>query len=95
VSHEIHRVVGFEKVAPFTLEVRFEDDREQVIDFSSVLTGEIYGPLADTVFFDRVALDEEIGTLVWPNDADFDPDTLYRWAEVGPRLATLAAGWAT
>ena len=89
MTHEIHRVVGFEKVAPFTLRVRFEDDCERTIDFSSVLAGELYGPLGKTAFFDRVVLDEEVGTLVWPNDADFDPQTLYHWDEHGSQLAAM------
>lgn len=93
MAHEIHRVVGFEKVAPFTLRVRFEDDTEQVIDFRPVLRGSIYAPLRDPAYFDRVTLDEEVGTLTWPNGADFDPATLHDWPRYGPELAALARSW--
>ncbi len=92
--HEIHTVTAFQKVRPFTLCVRFEDGAERVIDFRPVLAGEIFEPLRDAEYFDRVALDEEIGTLTWPNGADFDPVTLYHWPRYGPELAALAASWS-
>lgn len=58
-----------------------------------VLSGQMFGPLADLRMFDQVRLDEESGTLVWPNGADFDPATLHDWPEEGPRLAELARSW--
>ena len=91
MEHPIHRVESFERVAPFTLRIRFEDDSFQLIDFRPVLKGELYGPLDNRALFDQVAIDSEVCTLVWPNGADFDPDTLYRWPEDGPKLAALAA----
>ena len=93
MAHEIHTVTGFEKVAPFTLHVRFEDGSSQVIDFRPVLHGEIFGPLRDSEFFDRVRLDDESGTLTWPNGADFEPATLHDWPRFGPQLAALADTW--
>jgi hypothetical protein len=91
--HGIHRVTGFERVGPFILRVRFEDGTSQSIDFRPVLHGEIYGPLRDPRFFDQVRLDEEAGTLTWPNGADFEPGTLYDWQTWGPELAALAKTW--
>ena len=73
MSHEIHRVVAFEKVGPLTLRVSFEDETSQVIDFQPVLKGELYRPLVDPSVFDQVLIDPEVHTLVWPNGADFDP----------------------
>lgn len=93
MAHEIHQVRHFEHVAPFTLLVRFEDRTERVIDFRPVLAGELYGPLADRDVFEKVRIDEEVHTLVWPTGADFDPATLYDWPKYGPRLAVLAKSW--
>jgi hypothetical protein len=33
----------------------------------------VFGPLQDLATFNAVELDQEIGTLTWPNGADFDP----------------------
>ena len=52
MTHAIHEVTGFEKVAPFTLRVSFEDGTAQVVDFRPVLAGEIFGPLADPEVFE-------------------------------------------
>ena len=93
MSHDICRVVAFEKVAPFTLKVAFDDGTSQVIDFRPVLKGEMYGPLNDPTLFDRVRIDLEGHTLVWPNGADFDPAMLHNWPESGPALKSLAEKW--
>jgi Protein of unknown function (DUF2442) len=93
MDHEIHRVVSFEKVAPFTLRVHFADGISQVIDFGPVLRGELYGPLQDSALFDRVQIDSEVHTLVWPNGADFDPAILHNWLEFVPALRALADKW--
>jgi len=93
MNHEIHRVVSFEKVAPFTLRVGFDNGTSQVIDFGPVLTGELYGPLQDPSFFHRVRIDSEVHTLIWPNGADFDPATLHNWPECAPTLKALAETW--
>jgi Protein of unknown function (DUF2442) len=93
MDHEIHRVVSFEKVAPFTLRVDFEDGTSQAIDFRPVLKGGLYEPLQDPSFFDRVQIDAEVHTLVWPNGADFDPATLHNWPEFAPALKALADNW--
>ena len=93
MRHEIHRVTAFESVSPFTLRVEFEDGTSQVIDFRPVLHGELYSPLQDQTFFDKVRIDPEAHTLVWPNGADFDPAILCRWPELGPELEALAKSW--
>ena len=95
MSHPIHRVTRFSIVAPYTLTVAFADGTEQRIDFRPVLYGPLFGPLQDLATFNAVRLDTEVGTLVWPNDADFDPATLHDWADVGEELARRARTWAT
>lgn len=93
MPHEIHRVTRFERLAPFTLRVEFEDSSSQVIDFRPVLVGELYGALSDPRVFDGVRLDGEVHTLVWPSGADFDPAILHNWPEAGPELAALSRSW--
>jgi len=91
MTHLICRVRGFEFVAPYTLRVSFDDSTEQVIDFEPVLRGELYGPLRDRWLFNRVALDNEGHTLVWPNGADFDPATLYQWPQCKADFIDMAS----
>ncbi len=90
MEHAIYRVVGFEEIEPYILLVRFDDGQEQRIDFSSVLVGELYGPLGDEKMFSQVQIDPEIHTLVWPNGADFDPETLHNWPEYVEGIRRLA-----
>lgn len=91
--HRIYRVRSFQKVAPYTLRVWFDDGIERTIDFRPILTGELYGPLRDASVFDRVRVDPEVHTLVWPNGADFDPATLHDWPEHVNDLTVRAREW--
>ncbi len=93
MQHELHRVTSFAIIGDTSLRVVFDDGSEQEIEFSPVLHGEIYGPLADPAFFAQVRLDEEVHTLVWPNGADFDPATLHNWPSVAAAMAELAESW--
>jgi hypothetical protein len=93
MSHSIHRVLSFEIVAPYTLRLRFDDATEQTINFQPVLAGELYAPLSDLKLFNRVAIDPEAHTLVWPNGADFDPATLHDWPLLEQGLTERARRW--
>jgi hypothetical protein len=42
--------------------------------------------------FNGTKLDSEVGTLVWPNDADFDP--AHDWPELIEELGKRAQAWA-
>ena len=90
MAHPIYRVTSFQLVAPYTLRVQFDDQTEQVINFEPVLAGELYRPLRDPALFNRVQLDPEVHTLVWPNNADFDPATLHDWPTQAEALAVRA-----
>jgi len=93
MRHPIYRVVEFRIVAPYTLQVRFDDQSQQTINFQPVLGGELYGPLRDPEVFNGVKLDPEVKTLVWPNGADFDPATLHDWPNCVEALAARARRW--
>jgi predicted nuclease with RNAse H fold len=93
MDHALCRVTSFAIVSPFVLDVRFDDGTRQRIDFQPVLHGELYGALRDAMMFERVAIDPDAHTLVWPNGADFDPATLHDWPNAGPRMIELAQRW--
>ena len=95
MSHAIQRVTQFDIVGPYTLQVRFGDGTERRIDFRPVLHGAVFGPLQDLATFNAVVLDPEVGTLTWPNGADFDPATLYDWPSVCNELAARAREWVS
>lgn len=44
----------------------------------------MFAPLEDIAFFQRVQVDPEAGTIVWPNEVDFCPDVLYSWSLGNP-----------
>ena len=90
MEHEIYTSIDFQMIAPYTLRIKFDDESEQVINFWPLLRGKLYGPLRDLAFFNQVRLDHEAGTLLWPNDADFDPATLHDWDRVGAAMLKMA-----
>jgi Protein of unknown function (DUF2442) len=93
MTHAIYRVTNFTIVGPYTLQITFDDQSQQRIDFALVLAGELYAPLRDLNLFNKVALDPEVHTLVWPNGADFDPATLHDWPELKDALIERAKKW--
>jgi hypothetical protein len=80
MSHPIYRVRWFKVVAAYTLQVGFDDDTEQIINFQPILTGELFGPLRDPKLFTQVQIDPEVHTSM-ANGADFDPASLHDWPE--------------
>jgi len=93
MKHPIYRVESFEILKPYTLLVRFDDGTEQEINFEQVLGGEMYRPLRDLDLFNQVKIDPEVHTLIWPNGADFDPDTLHDWPSLEKALVDRARAW--
>jgi hypothetical protein len=75
-------VVEARYVAGYTVWVRFEDGTEAEIDLSSELYGPIFEPLKDPAFFAQLRVNDDTGTIEWPNGADFAPEFLYEKARV-------------
>ena len=92
MTHPVHRVARFDVVGPYPLAVAFTDGTEQRINFRPVLHGAVFGPLQDLATFNAVTLDSEVGTLAWPNGADFDPATLHDWHAVCEELTARDQG---
>jgi hypothetical protein len=69
-------------VGDYTVRVRFEDGTTGEVNLSYLLEyGGVFEPLRDPGFFRQLRVDPEGGTIVWPNDADIAPETLYAHAQ--------------
>lgn len=42
-----------------------------------LLDGPVFLPLHDPAYFAQVKLDQECGTVIWPNGADLAPEEIY------------------
>ena len=51
----------------------------------------MFGPLENLEFFRQVAVDNELGTIVWPNGADICPDLLRPVATQPPKKEPTTA----
>lgn len=71
------RVTAVEPLDDHCLRLSFSDGAVCDVDLSGMLSGELGEPLRDLAYFRRVRVDEEAGTIVWPNGLDPDPLVLH------------------
>jgi hypothetical protein len=71
------RITTVEPLHDYTLRIGFSDGSWRDVDLESELWGPMFEPLRDPETFRTVAVDAELGTIVWPNGADLDPDVLH------------------
>ena len=93
MHHPIYKVTSLKVVGSYKLELTFNDGVQKTIDFEPVLHGEMFSPLKDLSLFNRVAIDPEVKTIVWPNGADFDPAILHNWEEYADEIIRRSQEW--
>lgn len=71
------RVADVVVLEGFRVRLAFSDGTERDLDLAPYLKGPIFEPLKETDRFREVAVDPDLGTIVWPNGADICPDVLY------------------
>lgn len=77
-ERQFAEVVSVEVIGKHKLRLGFSDGLVREIDLSDRVGGTgVFGPLADPAYFAQVKLDHELGTIVWPNGLDLDPDVLH------------------
>ncbi|HVC32734.1 MAG TPA: DUF2442 domain-containing protein [Chloroflexota bacterium] len=84
------RICHVEPLDGFDVILSFTDGSQRVVNLEPFLRGPIFEPLRrDVELFRAVTVDPELGTIVWPNGADIDPDVLYShgMAGIGPSRA--------
>ncbi|MBI4675883.1 MAG: DUF2442 domain-containing protein [Chloroflexi bacterium] len=80
------RVIHVRHIKDYILELTFADGVRAKLDFRKKIVGRggVFAPLQDNSLFKQVRVDPEIGTIVFPNDVDLDPDVLYSEATGKP-----------
>jgi hypothetical protein len=77
-------IVAVEALPGYRVRLRFEDGVEGEVDIGRMVPFDgVFAPLADPAEFSRVAVNHEIGTIVWPNGVDLCPDVLYSLITTG------------
>ena len=84
------RITAVEPLEGFRLRLTFTDSLVREVDLSDDLWGQMAEPLQDPAYFRQVRVDPELGTVVWPNGYDLDPDVLHGDHEPVSRAAVHA-----
>ncbi len=86
-------ITSVEPKERFKLWLEFNTGERKLVDIEKYLRGPVFQPVRDDpAFFSQVQVDDELGTIVWPNGADIDPDVLYgshvpAWMEAESAMA--------
>lgn len=76
-ARAVVRIGGVETLGGFRVRLSLTDGSTREVDLGPYLNGPAFEPVrGDPVFFRSVRVDEDLGTIVWPNGADIDPDVL-------------------
>lgn len=77
----------------FQVRLEFSTGEQKVVNLEPLLRGPVFEPIRQSrEMFCAVNIDPELGTIVWPNGADMDPDVLYgshlpAWMEIAEKAA--------
>ena len=77
-SEELVRIQSVEVLRDFWVRLEFTNGTHKEIDLEPYLHGPIFESIHnDPAIFQSVKIDKRMGTIVWDNGADIDPDVLY------------------
>ncbi|GIK39791.1 MAG: molybdopterin-guanine dinucleotide biosynthesis protein MobA [Chloroflexota bacterium] len=78
MSEKLIRIRSVEVLNNYRVRLGFTDKTQKEIDLEPYLHGPIFEPIRkDPLMFRSVKVDQRMGTIVWDNGADIDPDVLY------------------
>ena len=73
------RIATAKPLEGFKVRLEFTDGTTKEVDLQPYLHGLIFEPIRnDLQMFRSVKVDARMGTIVWDNGADIDPDVLYK-----------------
>lgn len=73
------RVQSVKAIGGTGVRLTFTNGETREVDLGPYLHGPVFDAIRDDPQqFRAVQVDQELGTIVWPNGADIDPDVLYQ-----------------
>ncbi len=75
----------------YRLRLAFNDGSIKDVDLKNELYGQIFEPLQDLTYFQRVLVNPDTQTIEWPNGADFAPEFLNEIGETVPMAEKVTA----
>lgn len=71
------RIRSVKPLTHYRVELTLTNDKKKIIDLEPYFSAPIFAPIRKSRgLFETVHVDEELGTIVWDNGADVDPDVL-------------------
>lgn len=83
-------VTSVEVVGNHELRLTFEDGTIGDVRFAAREWHGVFEPLHDPARFAQVYVDEQLGTIVWPDGLDMAPEPLYAKARQSPVAPTAS-----
>ncbi|MEO8030706.1 MAG: DUF2442 domain-containing protein [Gemmatimonadota bacterium] len=88
------RIKAAEPISGTSVRLLLTTGESRIVDLAPYLQGPMFEEIrASAGVFRQLRVDPELGTVVWPNGADIDPDVLVEglrpaWQEHGVRLSS-------
>lgn len=89
------RIRSVKPLARFQVQLELTNGRTIKVDLEPYLRGPVFDPIRKSRgLFETVKVDDALGTIVWENGADIDPDVLIEnlvpaWLEKENRMAAV------
>ena len=93
MEHKIYSIITIKILAPYILELTFNDNTKKTINFKNILHGEMYSPLKDLNFFNQVKIDNEVKTFSGQMALILNPETLHDWEENESEFVNQSKNW--
>ena len=82
------RVLTVVPMDDFTLYLTFNNGEHRVFDVKPLFSLNVFRALQDKEFFKKVKV--AYGSVLWPNDIDYCPDTLYAESVMADEISTVS-----
>ena len=74
----LYDIIQADYIGEYKLKIRFEDGVSAIVDLSEYLQkGGVFEKFKDLEFFKNFKVPNELGTIVWNDEVDIAPETLY------------------